>query len=94
MCLNGEGCEYVQANVPTEAIRKARKGSVRPRMAGYRFPAAHSPMEPAARPLAPPTAPPLSVSLQWRKWTGENTLAWLNFCRSRDGNLLDDMLYL
>ena len=57
----------VQANVPTEATKNTRKGIVRLRTAGYCLPAAHSPIEPTAKPPKPPMVPPLTVSLELRK---------------------------
>ena len=57
----------VQLNVPTDAIRKTRKGSVRPLMAWYFLLAPQRPAVPTARPPRPPMVPPLTVSLDGRR---------------------------
>lgn len=53
--------------VPVDVIKKARKGSVRLRKAGYRVEAAHTPNAPAAVPTIPPPIPPLRVALAARQ---------------------------
>lgn len=58
--------------MPLPVIRKARKGSVRPRKAGYLRDAANTPRPPRARPAAPPRTPPLTVALEL-----ESVLFWL-----------------
>lgn len=53
----------IPPNVPPDVIRKALRGRVNCRKAGYRAAAAQIPPTPTASPAIPPIAPPLSVSL-------------------------------
>lgn len=50
-------------NVPVEATRKARKGTVRARKDGYRLLAATTLAAPSPVPMRPPIEPPLIVAL-------------------------------
>jgi hypothetical protein len=50
-------------NVPEEATRKARKGTVRARKDGKRLLAPMTTPAPMAVPMAPPMDPPLIVAL-------------------------------
>ena len=53
----------VPPNVPPDVTRKALRGRVNCRKAGYRVAAAQTPPTATASPAIPPTAPPLRVSL-------------------------------
>lgn len=55
---------YVPMNVPVEATRKARKGTVSARKEWYLLLAAMTPAAPIAVPMAPPIEPPLIVALE------------------------------
>ena len=66
-CTKSEGRESERVQIPPKVVldvtRKALRGRVKCRKAGYRAPAAKTPPKPRASPAAPPIEPPLSVSL-------------------------------
>lgn len=62
---------FIHANVPELAIKKARKGSVKLRNAGYLEDAAITPAVPTAVPMAPPIKPPITVALDTKLVLGE-----------------------
>ena len=54
---------YIPTNVPVDATRKARNGTVSARKEAYRLLAAATPTAPTAVPIRPPIDPPLTVAL-------------------------------